>query len=78
MHVECTEQPPFFPSLHSSMSMHICRFKTKASKNVTELFVHHKFVIDLLNTRSGNLRTVPTIVIAHTFCASPDTRISYR
>jgi len=24
------------------------------------------------------LRTVPTIVIAHTFCASPDTRISYR
>ena len=26
----------------------------------------------------GCLRTVPTIVIAHTFCASPDTRISYR
>ena len=25
-----------------------------------------------------SLRTVPTIVIAHTFCASPDTRISYR
>ena len=24
------------------------------------------------------LRTVPTIVIAHTFCASADTRISYR
>ena len=24
------------------------------------------------------LRAVPTIVIAHTFCASPDTRISYR
>ena len=24
------------------------------------------------------LRTVPTIAIAHTFCASPDTRISYR
>jgi len=24
------------------------------------------------------LRTVSTIVIAHTFCASPDTRISYR
>ena len=23
------------------------------------------------------LRAVPTIVIAHTFCASPDTRISY-
>ena len=27
---------------------------------------------------SGQLRTVPTIVIAHTFCASPDTRISHR
>ena len=26
----------------------------------------------------GTLRTVPTIVIAHTFCASPDTWISYR
>ena len=25
-----------------------------------------------------HLRTVPTIVIAHMFCASPDTRISYR
>ena len=24
------------------------------------------------------LRTVPTIVTAHTICASPDTRISYR
>ena len=24
------------------------------------------------------LRTVPTIVIAHTFCASRDTRVSYR
>ena len=28
--------------------------------------------------RCAPLRTVPTIVIAHTFCASPDTRISYR
>ena len=34
------------------------------------------FQLALLLTRS--LRTVPTIVIAHTFCASPDTRISYR
>ena len=25
----------------------------------------------------NNLRTVPTIVIVHTFCASRDTRISY-
>ena len=27
---------------------------------------------------NSNLRTVPTIVIAHTFCASRDTRVSYR
>ena len=26
----------------------------------------------------ASLRTVPTIVTAHTFCASPDTRISHR
>ena len=26
----------------------------------------------------SSLKTVPTIVIAHTFCASLDTRISYR
>ena len=25
-----------------------------------------------------SLRTVPAIVIAHTFCASQDTRVSYR
>ena len=30
------------------------------------------------STRLSMLRTVPTIVIAHTFCASRDTRISYR
>ena len=30
------------------------------------------------NKHKPVLRTVPTIVIAHTFCASPDTRISYR
>ena len=35
---------------------------------------------ELCNSAKGliNLRTVPTIVIAHTFCASRDTRISYR
>ena len=32
----------------------------------------------ILKNYLDNLRTVPTIVIAHTFCASPDTRISYR
>ena len=35
----------------------------------------HSYVHLLPFTR---LRTVPTIVSAHTFCASPDTRISYR
>ena len=41
-------------------------------------------VDDLFGNVPGNvlsqatLRTLPTIVIAHTFCASPDTRISYR
>ena len=34
--------------------------------------------IALCNFFTKVLRTVPTIVIAHTFCASPDTRISYR
>ena len=28
--------------------------------------------------KQNSLRTVPSIVIAHTFCASPDTRLSYR
>ena len=31
-----------------------------------------------LDGKHPGLRTVPTIVTAHTFCASPDTRISYR
>ena len=36
------------------------------------------FFFDALEESHVALRTVPTIVIAHTFCASPDTRISYR
>ena len=32
---------------------------------------------ELLRLAADHLRTVRTIVIAHTFCASPDTRISY-
>ena len=35
-------------------------------------------VIVLSSQLKIELRTVPTIVIAHTFCASPDTGISYR
>ena len=41
----------------------------------------HDFVRKLILLVNGKvllLRTVPTIFIAHTFCASPDTRISYR
>ena len=30
------------------------------------------------HTTTNYLRSVPTIVIAHTFCASSDTRVSYR
>ena len=51
--------------------------------------VDYVILLSRLNTRYGikgnvlhwfasHLRTVPTIVFAHTFCASPDTRISYR
>ena len=35
-------------------------------------------VLCIAGRKINSLRTVPTIVIAHTFCASPDTRISYR
>ena len=35
-------------------------------------------IVPLLTLTMIRLRTVPTIVVAHTFCASPDTRISYR
>ena len=35
-------------------------------------------VSDIIRVKYTRLRTVPTIVIAHTFCASPDNRISYR
>ena len=34
--------------------------------------------VSLSYVMEESLRTVPTIVISHTFCASPDTRISYR
>ena len=34
--------------------------------------------VTFCSLRFVTLRTVPTIAIAHTFCASPDTRISYR
>ena len=41
-------------------------------------FCHMWQVYDMIYHCRSVLRTVLTIVIAHTFCASPDTRISYR
>ena len=35
-------------------------------------------ILEAQKNYSPVLRTVPTIVMAHTFCASLDTRISYR
>ena len=37
-----------------------------------------KCVLRICEWEKVGLRTVPAIVTAHTFCASPDTRISYR
>ena len=37
-----------------------------------------KLILIIVKSFFLHLRTVPTIVIAHTFCASPDTRISCR
>ena len=42
-------------------------------KESRKIFIKHKKLYFLMK-----LRTVPTIVIVHTFCASRDTRISYR
>ena len=41
------------------------------------LFLFSASVLSIVSI-TMELRTVPTIVIAHTFCASRDTRISYR
>ena len=45
---------------------------------VYSVFVHNMMDVIFMFPSPEYLRTVPTIVIAHTFCASPDTRISYR
>ena len=49
--------------------------ESKSSSSVSEMGIQSRRSCDQLYEY---LRTVPTIVIAHTFCASPDTRISYR
>ena len=48
------------------------------SRNCTDGLENLHFSSFTVRLTFYNLRTVPTIVIAHTFCASPDTRISYR
>ena len=42
--------------------------------NFLEFAKKHKVLVSKVN----QYPCTPTIVIAHTFCASPDTRISYR
>ena len=58
----------------SSKILILCLYrKTKKAK------VHYYLVQrDQYGIIARHLRTVPTIVTAHTFCTSPDTRISYR
>ena len=41
-------------------------------------YYYYYFIFLPLLSQGLKLRTVPTIVIAHTFCASRDTWISYR
>ena len=36
-----------------------------------------RYLLDRICYKNLVLRTVPTIVTAHTFCASQDTRVSY-
>ena len=42
------------------------------------IVIHVSLLENRIRPSRAQLRTVPTIVIAHTFYASPDTRISYR
>ena len=42
-----------------------------------EVALRRHNVIFYRATQTENLRTVPTIFIAHTFCTARDTRISY-
>ena len=46
------------------------------NKSLMVTKITHGYPVQQL--RVPDLRTVPTFVTAHTFCASPDTRISYR
>ena len=60
----------------------VCREMEQLESEFTEAQNRAQEYLDKTKSESSTsesvLRTVPTIVIAHTFCASPDTRISYR
>ena len=56
------------PNFLTSMGYHIFLAMVRARSSA----------ITKINSKFSILWTVPTIVIGHTFCASPDTRISYR
>ena len=57
-----------------------CVVPVKASMNEINVYLKCGLLTkweSVLHCYVDNLRTVPTIVIAHTFCASRDGRISY-
>ena len=54
------------------------RFTRLSEENITQSLYDKNSENTKKSTKQHRLRTVPTIVIAHTLCASPDTRISYR
>ena len=48
------------------------------SEGLLELWKIEGEYKQVVSQSASLLRTVPTIVIVHTFCASPDIQISYR
>ena len=70
----CTESQPFsFDGRDKEMKQR----KDEAIKAII-LEEEKKVHAGLYLCSVKHVRTVPTIVIVHTFCTSPDTRISYR
>jgi len=63
-----------FNQTHNHLTLN-CLYDPKAQSSYREF---HSTETALLRIKNDILRTVPTIVTAHTFCASPDTRISHR
>ena len=67
--------------IHSDLTvcLRIIMEKRRKKKEIMglEVALRRHNVIFYRATQTENLRTVPTIFIAHTFCTSRDTRISY-